>query len=610
MQKETSAGLTRRGFMKSGAIAMLGSVAFASAVGTTGCSSEEPTNQDTASGTTETPVASGAAYEVYDADVVVIGSGVSGSQAALQAYAQGAEVIVVEKGPFQFGGVGGMNFDIMMQGEAMNEEGVPKTAFMNQPDLGDPTLYEKSLPYHEWDAPAQYVRQGVSTLRRNADGNIFSRYGDNLDVLFADFGFTRHVTDQIRDKGIVIYDQTMITDFIVQDGVCKGAIGLHIPTGAIRVFRAKAIIKSTGGCVQFYGWKSVSACTTQGGDNTGDTDVAAMRHGSQLLGCEFMRWDTVSSKPDGVAFGYNAAFTCDTTNKGDILDIDGNAFLKDVANRTEFFQVAAQAMADGKANENNSFYADMTPEILAKMRPAYKRNVELWKKIFDIDVEGSRIEIQLQCYEHGGSPRVDENLMVRGIDGLFDVRGGEALGTNGGMAGGNTHRLARYAGVCATEYAKQATGSKGTLDWTLVQQEIERLHEMRTRQVEGGMRPHEIRRKIQAAGYAGLGPAGNAQRYATCIEELKRIIAEDLPKQIVSTKTLVFNTDWKQAIENYSIAYLALGTALAMNAREETRSQFLRTDFPNPDNEYWGKHNVGISLVDGDLVAEAVAVEA
>lgn len=595
-------GVSRRGFIKGGAFFALGTAALAG-TGMAGCA---PSSSEASKTDAQANVEQGLGYEVYDADVVVVGAGVSGSQTALQAYAEGAAVIVVDKGPFQYSGVGGMNFDIMMQGEVKNDAGIPTTAFMCQPDLGDSTLYEKSVSYHEWDAPTQYLRQGVPTMRRNADGTLFDRYGETHEQVFTDFGFMRHVTDIIRDKGIVVYDQTMITDFIVSDGVCKGVVGLHIPTGVVRIFRAKSVVKSTGGCVQFYGWKTVSSCTTQGGDNTGDTDIAALRHGCQLLGCEFFRWDTVSSKPDGIAFGYNAAFTCDTNNKADIVDVDGEAFLKDVSNRTEFFQVAAAAMAEGKANENGAFYANMTPEIVEKLRPAYKRNVELWKEVFGIDVVGSQIEIELQCYEHGGSPRIDENAMVLGIDGLFDVRGGEALGTNGGMSGGSTHRLARYAGTRAAEYAKNLKSDNDSFDWGLVEEEIARLNEIRTREVEGGLRPYEVRRKIQAAGYSGVAPAGNAERYNTCIEELNRIISEDLPKQVVSNKTLVFNTDWKQAIENYNIAYMALATVTAMLTREETRAQFLRTDFPNADDAYWGKNNVGISLKDGKVSAEAV----
>ena len=71
----------------------------------------------------------------------------------------------------------------------------------------------------------------------------------------------------------------------------------------------------------------------------------------------------------------------------------------------------------------------------------------------------------------------------------------------------------------------------------------------------------------------------------------------------------MFNLDWKQAVENWNIAYIALATVKAMCAREETRAQFLRTDFPDADDVFWGRNNVGIRLVNGALVAEPVPVE-
>ena len=46
-----------------------------------------------------------------------------------------------------------------------------------------------------------------------------------------------------------------------------------------------------------------------------------------------------------------------------------------------------------------------------------------------------------------------------------------------------------------------------------------------------------------------------------------------------------------------------------MRTREETRAQFLRTDFPDPDDGFWGSNNVGISLQDGRIEAEPVPVE-
>lgn len=598
-----SKGVSRRGFLKGSALAALGTAAFATSIGMVGCA---PAKEGKGTGDSLDANALESGFEVYDADVIVVGAGVSGSQAALRSFEEGASVIVIDKGPFQYSGVGGMNFDIMLQTEPESE----KPAFATCPPLSSSKLYENSMPYNEWDVCSKYVNQGVSTIRRNADGSVFNRLpSEDNSTMHTDFGFMRHVTDVIRDKGILVYDQTMVTDIIVQKGICKGVIGLHLPTGTFRVFRSKAVIKSTGGCTQMYGWKTVSACTTQGGDNTADTDIAALRHGCELIGCEFFRWDTVVSKPDGIAFGYNAVFTCDTVNKNDITDIDGEHFLSDVADRTEFFQTAAAAVAAGKTNENGGFYADMTADAVAVMRPAYKRNVELWKKIFDIDIEGAKLDIELQCYEHGGSPRVDDTMMVLGIEGLFDVRGGEALGTNGGMAGGTTYRQARYAAVCGCRYAQAVdAGKTDDFDWGLVTGEFDRLHEIRMRTVDGGLRPHEVRHAIQRASYTGIGPAGNAEKYEACIQELERIIKEDLPRQVVTNKTMVYNNEWKQAIENYNVAYIALATAKAMLMREETRAQFLRTDFPESDEEFWGKNNVGIKL-DGDaLVVEAVPV--
>ena len=49
-------------------------------------------------------------YELFDTDILVIGGGLAGSHAALEAYRQGKDVVVVEKGPFHFGGACGYNW--------------------------------------------------------------------------------------------------------------------------------------------------------------------------------------------------------------------------------------------------------------------------------------------------------------------------------------------------------------------------------------------------------------------------------------------------------------------------------------------------------------------
>lgn len=608
MDSNENMDVSRRGFIKGGAFIALGTVAASASLGSLiGCTSDS--NESTVQSEDGSLSVSG--VEVYETDVLVIGGGVGGAQVALKALAEGVAVMLVDKGPFQFSGAGGMNFDIMIRHVP---EGTPPQADAGgATTLANQALREKAWPFSIWDVPTRYIQNGVSTFRRNPDGTVYTRIPpeapDNA-IFSTDFGFMRHATDVVLDKGITVYDETMITDFIVQDGICRGAIGLHIPTGAFRVFRAKATVKATGGCTAFNGWVSVNACTTQGGDNTADADVAAYRQGCELIACEFFRWDTVSSRPDGVAFAFNSGFTADTVNADDITDVDGTNFLEGVTDRTVFFQTAAKQAAASKANENGAFYVEYTPEKVEMMRPVYKRNIELWKKMFDIDVEGAKVEVTLQPYEHGGSPRIDENMMSLSIEGLFDARGSDAYGESAGLTSVSAFRFGPYAGYCASEYVKTlGLSDEAPLDWSLVNAEVERLNEIRTQEVARGLKPFEVRHAIQETCRAGISPAGNAEQYETAITELKRIIDEDIPKQVVSNKTLLFNTEWKQAIENQNLATIGMATVKAMLAREETRGQFLRVDFPEPDDEYWGKHNVAIRLENNDMVAEAIPVD-
>ena len=45
---------------------------------------------------------------------------------------------------------------------------------------------------------------------------------------------TRHWSDYFRSKDYVtVHDRTMITDLIIEDGRCLGAVGLHLPTGCL-----------------------------------------------------------------------------------------------------------------------------------------------------------------------------------------------------------------------------------------------------------------------------------------------------------------------------------------------------------------------------------------
>jgi succinate dehydrogenase / fumarate reductase flavoprotein subunit len=393
----------------------------------------------------------------------------------------------------------------------------------------------------------------------------------------------RHVPEYLdTHTNVEVVDDTMATGLFIVNGTCIGAIGLHLPTGRYRVFRAKATVIANGGSCQMYGWSGTGAISINSPDNTGDVDMAAFRNGCSIVNPEFIEYDLISVLPAAIGGSFGSGLGADSISSALVCDSDGNFFLAD-DKELAYHPITvscSQVILDGKGSEHDCVFLDLSqPGADLLTRPAYRRNIALWKNTFGIDVtqSGYRVEIGVEAIEHMGNPVVDENAMTE-IPGLFNVRG---IG-NKVMLLGN-HWMAAYAGHCAAEYA--STKEFNSNDWSSVQAEITRLEGILN--VEGGKRPHEIRHAVQHTFYDALHIGATADGLNAAITEIQRIRDEDLPKMTVSNKTRCYNTDWRRAIENYNIVDLALATLKASLMREETRSFFFRQDFPDQDDENW-----------------------
>ena len=111
----------------------------------------------------------------------------------------------------------------------------------------------------------EVLNKGQMFPERNEDGSyhIFSDI-EAAKIYMVEGSFPRHETDRLTaSPWLTIADQTMLTDLIVKDGVCQGAMGIHLPTGAFRVFRAKATVMATGGTCWINGWNTAGAAVGQ-----------------------------------------------------------------------------------------------------------------------------------------------------------------------------------------------------------------------------------------------------------------------------------------------------------------------------------------------------------
>jgi len=602
--------IDRRSFFKLGGLTA-GAAALTGGM-LAGCAPQSQTDMAATGGENET-VDAAVPYAVFDTDILVIGAGYGASFAMQEACKAGQNMLVIDKAPYGFGGAFGMNFDIMntwVPGAFYEtEEEVPvATKIRNE------SLYRKTGVQNEVELNPDVVcaNWGEILSARNEDGTPFYIY-DFPTTRGFEHSMTRHWSDHFRAKDyITVHDRTMITDLIIEGGRCLGAVGLHIPTGEYRVYRAKVTLTATGGCTQFYGWNSTSPTTNNVCDNTADVEMALLRHGGKIANAEFGSYDMMGAFPRSFAASEGSMVGADSVHSGDLMDSEGT-YLKDypeiaekeyLATQSGVMQAVDVVVRAGKGSERGGVYLDCKEESLATMRWMYQRNAQLLKEKFGYDFTAQPTEVVPEMYEHGGEPITDDNAMCVDAEGLFCVRAN--AGSEGGMMNITNRRMGRYAMKKALEYL--ATYEEpASVTYEGVAAEIARLEDLRTRTVDDPLRPITVRRNIQHACAEAGRPVRPADVLETAKAELDRIMAEDLPRMACADDSLVQNADWKDAIEVVNLLDIARLTVEASLAREESRDAFIRPDFPEPDDANWKCALAYTRAEDGSLSYEKIA---
>ncbi len=604
-EEKVRGGLDRRSFFKLGGLTA-GAAAFA---GMVGCAPKQ--EMADAGGENET-VAASVPYSVYDTDILLIGGGFGASFAMDAACKAGQNVLVVDKAPYGFGGAFGMSFDIMHtwvpDAYYETEDEVPESGYIRNESLYKKTGVQNEIETNPDVAIANF---GEILSPRNEDGTPFYIY-DFPETRGIEHSMTRHWSDYFRAKDYVtVHDRTMITDLIIENGRCLGAVGLHLPTGEYRVYRAKATVSSTGGCTQFYGWNSTSPTTNNVLDNTADVEMSLLRHGGKIANAEFSNYDMMGVYPRSFAASEGSMVGADSVHSGDLMDVNGK-YLKDyeeVASREllgtqEGVMIAMNiAVEAGNGTENGNIYLDCKPESLETMRWMYQRNAQLLKEKFGFDFSAQPVEVTAEMYEHGGEPIVDDNAMCVDAEGLFVVRANS--GSQGGNINTTNRRMGRYAMGKAIEYVN-AYEDPEQVTYESVAAEIARLEDLRTRQIEGSIRPITVRRNIQYACAQAARPVRPTAVLEEAQAELERIMREDLPKMACADDSLVCNADWKDAIEVINLLDIARLTIAGSLERQESRAALIRPEFPETDDANWNCMLAYTRAEDGSLSSEKI----
>lgn len=310
-----SPDLSRRGFLTGAGGLAVAAAAVGAVIGGTGEISAQgpPAEHDLAAAhtaqaarvTEEPPIPAkvpAPAKTEYSCDVLVIGGGYAGLMAAVTAREAGASVVLIDKGRPGFSGL---------------SPWISSHRWFD-PQMGDNADYfrEQMMRGGQYIANMNWtelwIKESKNVYLKLAELGMMDRYKRAVDKGFAEdenfVGYRESISLHDRHtrfmavleaKGIEVRHQTMITNVIQQGSKVVGAIGFHVPSGAIIACHAKAVIMAMGGGVyKPAGWPTSGI--------SHDGIAIGYRLGLPIIGQEFDDFHVSDSNEPASSFYPNA----------------------------------------------------------------------------------------------------------------------------------------------------------------------------------------------------------------------------------------------------------------------------------------------------------------
>lgn len=235
----------------------------------------------------------------YTTDVVVVGCGFAGLNAAVCAKEAGQSVLVIDKGKPGYSGLSPWPSSFRWFDPERGDDAEAFRAAINEGGdyIGNMRWYEKWIKESKeiyqrlsaWGILAQYPK--ASEAGDFYEKEDFVGYRETFDQ------FDRHKKwiEVLNRYEIPFLQHTMVMDAIKQDGKIIGVIAMHVPSGQIITVSAKATVLATGGgCYKPTGFPV-------GGD-TFDGEYIAYHLGLPIAGKEFEDFHTTSASAAGNVF--------------------------------------------------------------------------------------------------------------------------------------------------------------------------------------------------------------------------------------------------------------------------------------------------------------------
>ena len=526
---------------------------------------------------------------IYDiSNILIIGCGGAGLRAAIEAKMNNLSVKVLGKRPKNDAhttlAAGGINAALANLDEEDSWLEHFADTYLEGYEIGDPDLIEymaKNSPEHVLE-----IDNWGANFSKLSDGKLNQRYFGahkyRRTCFSGDYtgqSILKALLNKVEELDIEINDSEYVTDLLIEEETCFGALSFNIKSGLKTTYLADAVILCTGGHTRIW-----SKSSSRKYENNGDGLYLAFKAGCSLIDMEMVQFH-----PTGMITPEEIAGTLVTEavrgEGGILLNNEGERFMKrydpkrlELSTRDRVAFANYTEISNSRCSPNGGVYLDITHKgkdfIITKIPKIYKQFIEY--QMLDISKEPMEVAPTAH-YSMGGVcvDAVEHSTQIKGLYAAGEVAGG-LHGAN--RLGGNSLAeiliFGKAAGRAASNYSKNLNICVRSPN--AIKNAIDNLN---NRIKKGDQLAFPLQVKLRQVMWDYCGVVRDETKLKKGLDEVNNI-----KRLLKNVEVIVSDGNYQDLVNIYDLEasiFSAETTILSSLKRKESRGSHQRSDFKN-----------------------------